>query len=850
MSEDAVDVSSDANAIADYSPSLARWQEIVDKFPHYRQLPSTLYLLAYYGRTKDERKSLQYFLSITCANKYKWSDPPPAVPTREEAIAASDRKQLTNKYADCKPMDGADKDLLEHAWVRGIADYHFTIPGELDEAIAAYRKVVDTDPDSQLYAEALYKLAWSYYKRDFLLDSIKKFDESVVLYDKIKARGDTPPLELREESLQYIAVAFTDPWEGETDTDPVKAFDRAKEFYKGRENEPHVRDVWVAMGNAFMELQAYDQAVDSFRIAIGPPWELDPQNPVTHQQIVDAFEAKGDKFAADQAAAELATRYAPGSAWYTANEKDREAMDNQRRIAERALYAAARNTHSAATTLRKEWEANGGKDPQGKQDYLALYAKAVELYKTFIQQYPESDYVYDFTFYMAEALYFSEHYTEAVDQYVWVRDHRDLSQTHLLDAAQGVLASYEAEAEARGRGRHPATAQGADRRGAEGAAPAAPAPADPGHLPEVAAGVGQLPERRPRSQDRARAGHQRGPGQPGLPARRRRGRPVQEGDDASSAARRPTRPPRTACSACTRRPASSTSSRPTNDQFIKSGCGDAKSIELARSQNRSIDFKKANQLYGDKQYVPAGDAFYNYYKTAPAGDADLPTALYNSAVAYKLGDRPKTAISLFKEFTSNKDKAFRDSPFYLEAMRLTAVSYQSTYDYNTAIATYLDLHDRARRAKRAGMKPPPPIPGEPAAHVRPDLARRAVQRGGPVRAQPRLQEGDHAVQAVRPRGARPPQQRPVAVGDRLDLPPVGRRDRAERHLHPMATPLRQGPGQRGRLHLLVLRRGPAVAEEGPDPPGRRRRQGHDRGVEDQGLAQGHRRARAGPASGS
>jgi len=75
------------------------------------------------------------------------------------------------------------------------------------------------------------------------------------------------------------------------------------------------------------------------------------------------FEQKGDKFAVDAAAAELATRYAPGIAWYTANEKDREAMDNQRRIAERALYAAARNTHSAATALRKEYEAAAQKDP-------------------------------------------------------------------------------------------------------------------------------------------------------------------------------------------------------------------------------------------------------------------------------------------------------------------------------------------------------------------------------------------------------------------------------------------------------------------------------------------------------
>src|SRR5436190_7347484 len=177
-------------------------------------------------------------------------------------------------------------------------------------------------------------------------------------------------------------------------------------FYNGREKEPHVRDVWVAMGKAFTELQAWDQAVDAYRIAIGPPWELNPKNPQVHQEIVNAFESKGDKFAADAAAAELATRYAPGTAWYAANEKDREAMESQRRIAERALYAAARNTHAAATVMRKDYEAlpTAKKDAQGKQDYLAMYGKAVDLYRQFIQTYPESDYIYEFNYNEGEAL--------------------------------------------------------------------------------------------------------------------------------------------------------------------------------------------------------------------------------------------------------------------------------------------------------------------------------------------------------------------------------------------------------------------------------------------------------------
>src|SRR4029078_6825513 len=436
-----------AALVADYSPSTKLWQDILTRFPDYRQTPSTLYLLAYYGKSKDERRSLQVFLALACANKYKWSDAPSKPPTREEALRRVERKTLRDPYADCTPYPDAEAELLRNAWAGATADSHSTVPGELDEAIAAYLKVANGGSDSKLYAESLYKLAWSYYKRDRLIDSIRRFDESVKLYDTVVAAGNQPPLELRDESIQYISVAFTDPWEGETETSPTKSFERAQAFYKGRENEAHVRDVWVAMGKAFTELQAWDQAIASYRIAIGPPWELNPANPVVHQEIVNVFEAKGDKFAADAAAAELATRYAPGTPWFAANEKDREAMDNQRRIAERALYAATRNTHSAATQMRKDYETSGKKDPAAKQEYLAKYSKADELYRQFIATYAESDYIYEFSFLEGEALYWSERYPEAIAQYKWVCDNRDLGPAYYIDAARSVVQSYEAEAQ-------------------------------------------------------------------------------------------------------------------------------------------------------------------------------------------------------------------------------------------------------------------------------------------------------------------------------------------------------------------------------------------------------------------
>jgi tetratricopeptide (TPR) repeat protein len=710
-----------AAIVADYSKSLQLWETILKEFPNYRQTPSTIYLLAYYGKTKDERRSLQLFLALACANRYKWYDPPPPKPDTKEAIKRVESKTLREVYGDCTPYPNAEVELIRHAWVRGIADYHFAVPGEIDEAIAAYLKVTNGGQDSKLYAEALYKLAWSYYKRDFLKESIDNFDQSVKLYDSTVASGGTPPLELRDESIQYIAVAFTDPWLGETDTDPSKAFTRAKDFYKGRENEPHVRDVWVAMGQAFEDLQAWDQAVDSYRIAIGPPWELNSKNPVVHQKIVNAFETKGDKFAADQAAAELATRYAPGTAWYQANEKDREAMENQRRIAERALYAAARNTHSAATQLRKDYEAGGSKDAAMKSEYLALYNASVDLYRQFIATYPESDYVYEFTFLQGEALFYGERYREAVVQYKWVRDHRDLGQTYYLDAARSVLASYE---------------RGAEKEVAEGKLQplkvptvaemkALPQPWQPQPIPQLYLELqAEYDSYQNIVQDPAAA-----PGQ-GINAAlislaylhtddaiARFGKVMDKFCAAAPAKKgelAPAAKAKDGILAIYEAQGNFDAIEATNKRFINAKCGDDNAIQLAMNQNRSLNFSRAADLFKQQKFIPAAEAFYRFYKTAQQTDPDLPTALYNAAVSYKLADRPKTAIGLFKEFTSRPEKNFRESPYYLDAMRLTAASYQASFQYDLAIKTYLDLYETTKTAKKKGIKPPEPLPGEKA----------------------------------------------------------------------------------------------------------------------------------------
>ena len=702
----------DAEPVADYSKSLALWQQIMERFPDYRQRAGTLYLLAHYGKIKDERASLELFLALTCANKHDYAAPPPPHLTRAEVTERAASRTLLDPYADCTPMEGADEELLHHAWVRGIGDHHFSVPGELDEAIAAYGKVAAV-PAASLYPEALYKQAWSFYRRDFLPEAIERFDESVALYDRTVARGEQPKLALREEALQYVAVAFTDPWEGEAEADMALALQRAQELYQGRGSEPHVRDVWATLGHAFKDLQAYDQAIAAFSTAVGEPWHLHPDNPVVHQEIVNAYEAKGDKRGADEAAAALATRYGPGTAWYVANEKDRAAMDNQRRISERMLYAAARNMHSAATSARQKYLAAGTDDAEAKQAYLDLYARTVQLYQSFIAQFPESEQVYAFTFGLAEALYFSERYLDAVEHYRWVRDHRGLSEAHFQDAAYSLIQAYEAEA-----ARQVGAGTVADIRVPSVAElRALPQPIQPQPIPSIHLALQTAWDEYQRLVSDPKTAPQMGINAAlvavsyhHLDDAIARFEVVLDRFCGTPEAVRAKDGLLTIYEAR----GQEDEFKKTNAAFVSSKCGDEESIALALSQNRSLEFRKAANLFAAKRYAEAAKAFYVYYKTAPDGDEDRATALYNAAIGYREAGKPKTAIHLLEELTQSESPALRKSAYYLEALRLTAISHQSVFEYDTAADTYMRLYEQAKTAQERGLTPPPPAPGEPA----------------------------------------------------------------------------------------------------------------------------------------
>lgn len=732
---------------ANYGKSLDLWEKIIKDFPEYRQRGAAMYLFATYVGTREvtdeieERRAIQVYRAMVCANKFQPFGTPPAMLEREVVQKRLEGKTLVNPYQNCTPVPNTDPELILYGWVRGVAASHFATPGEMDEAIASYEYGL-VKKDHRLYDEALYMLAWSYYRRDILDKALELFDKSVVRYDQVIDSGGKPSLKLREEAMQYIAVTITDPWDGEIDTDPDKAWARAVQFYNGRENEPHVREVWVTLGKAFYDLggPALDRSVDAYEKAIGKPWHLHPDNPETHLAIVQTYERKGDKEAANKTRAELATRYSPCpperkatrtpedecGRWYEANETNRKAMANYRRIGERMLEVAVYETHLAAIDKHNEWTgaADGtAEKAELKRERDALFNQALGHYRSFLKTYPASKNAYAYTYGVAEVLFYLGRYLDrpgpdgtvteqnegAVRHYRWVVDHKNLSAEFYEDSLLKILKSYEITSDemiAGGQG-------GLKKLEIPGLTPGQVPAQEP--IPEVHLELQKAYDEYARLVDRKDLAPKNGfnaglvslayfhlddaVGRFEMVLRRFCGNPnalrSKEALLAIHTARK-----------------DDAAFRKTNRLFISKKCGDADAIKKAQTQNRKLVLREATRLANINDLAAAGQAYYQYFHDAPVEDDERAAALYNAAQFYEAAGQPKRALYLYKEFSKRAEsrdpdnKLFRDSPYRLPALILFADSYGNSYDYQNAARKYLEIYRLASDPKKYGVAAP------------------------------------------------------------------------------------------------------------------------------------------------
>src|SRR5258708_748289 len=70
-------------------------------------------------------------------------------------------------------------------------------------------------------------------------------------------------------------------------------FPRIESFYRGREQEPHVRDIYQKLGDIYFDETEYPRAVEVYKRLLAK-WPYAPDNPKVQDRVVLAFERMRD----------------------------------------------------------------------------------------------------------------------------------------------------------------------------------------------------------------------------------------------------------------------------------------------------------------------------------------------------------------------------------------------------------------------------------------------------------------------------------------------------------------------------------------------------------------------------
>src|SRR5260370_34919956 len=93
---------------------------------------------------------------------------------------------------------------------------------------------------------------------------------------------------------------------------------RAEQFYRGREAEPHVRQIFAKLGDIYFDETEFLKAIEVYKRTL-QKWPYDPGNPKLQDRVVLAFQRMLDNENAMKEIEVLASKYMEGTDWYKRN---------------------------------------------------------------------------------------------------------------------------------------------------------------------------------------------------------------------------------------------------------------------------------------------------------------------------------------------------------------------------------------------------------------------------------------------------------------------------------------------------------------------------------------------------
>ena len=304
-----------------------------------------------------------------------------------------------------------------------MGEYYFDPPGDippdLNAAITSYKAVLKYKNETNLFDKALYKLGWSYYRLSDYATSVTYFVRVVDYYEKRKKEGilkKKGASDVYKESLDYIAINFSE-WTG---------LNGLIAFFKKIGHRPYEKYVVKKLGDVFFTRTEYNKALKTYHYFL-ENWPMDILAVQVQKKIMECYERKNNLEKAVEAREELVTQYGPGSKWYEKNKNNPAIEKISEEMTGKILIEYSTFHHARA---------------QQKND-MHEYQLAIEGYKKFLKLFPYSPRTAEVEYYIAEIYYSLGKYEEAAKYYLLVTQNVIVKQNkYLSDAAFSLVMSY------------------------------------------------------------------------------------------------------------------------------------------------------------------------------------------------------------------------------------------------------------------------------------------------------------------------------------------------------------------------------------------------------------------------
>lgn len=348
----------------DYSAAIARYEELVRKYPTFAQVDAAAYTLGtlYFADQRFADAASMFELVTTHAG---------------------------SPYAAESFFRLGDARFELAAAARGEARRALFV-----QAAEAYQRATTASaPGGDIYFLALYKLGWSYYNQAAkpndpqYQQAVDVFGRLVSEYDKLSP-DEQARLGLRGEALEYMAVAFTQ----------IGGADAANRYFAAHQGATFKLPVLRRMAASLRDQGDFGRAVEAYK-AIQTEAPTDSSALAVQREIIDIYQNRVlEPEAAQQARLELVDKFAPGTPWAQANPG---LVDSAQRVREETLRQSAQYELARAQKTKDR----------------ARSAQAAVLYGRYMQEFATSDSAQTADFLFGEALFGQGEYFRAGAEY-------------------------------------------------------------------------------------------------------------------------------------------------------------------------------------------------------------------------------------------------------------------------------------------------------------------------------------------------------------------------------------------------------------------------------------------------